>query len=106
MTARGHEIARITAADITVEDEAAIMCTARHDLRRFAPLYDVYFPRIYAYCQRRVATRQDAEDLTSQVFTRALNGIAGFWGAAWLFCIARHAVANHYRGQRRLLRLR
>jgi RNA polymerase sigma-70 factor (ECF subfamily) len=103
MAAMGHDMARVVGPDITVEDETAIMRVARHDLRQFAPLYDAYFPRIYAYCQRRVATRQDAEDLTSQIFTRALKGIAGFRGgsvAAWLFRIARHAVANHHRGRR------
>lgn len=84
-------------------DEARIMAAARVDLSRFAPLYDHYFPRIYAYCLRRVESEEAAEDLTSIIFTRALTGLQDYRDgsvAAWLFRIAHNAVANHYRARR------
>lgn len=84
-------------------DEAAIMEQARHDITAFAPLYTHYAPRIYAYCRRRVGSPQDAEDLTSLIFTRAVTALKDFRGgsvAAWLFRIAHNTVANYYRNRR------
>jgi len=84
-------------------DDAALVAAARRDPAHFAPLYERYFPRIYAYCLRRVDSAQEAEDLTSAIFIKALDGLAAFRGgsvAAWLFTIAHHAVANHYRDRR------
>ena len=79
-------------------EEVQIMRAAQTDLRHFALIYDRYFPRIYAYCLRRVNTAQEAEDLTSQIFTRAMVNIDQYRGgfvAAWLFRIAHNVVATH-----------
>lgn len=84
-------------------DEARIMRLAQTDLQQFAPLYERYFSRIYAYCRRRVASDAEAEDLTSQVFIRALSRLGTYQGgsvAAWLFRIAHNSLANHYRDRR------
>jgi RNA polymerase sigma-70 factor (ECF subfamily) len=90
------------------EQEAAIMRAAQADLQRFAPLYERYCVRIYAYCLRRVGDEREAEDLTSSIFTRALQGIDSYHGgmvSAWLFRIAHNAVANHHRARTRELPL-
>jgi RNA polymerase sigma-70 factor (ECF subfamily) len=84
-------------------EEARLMEAARADLSRFSPLYERYAPRIYAYCLRRVKSHPEAEDLTSLIFTQALNGLSEFRGgsvAAWLFRIAHNTVVSHYRSQR------
>ena len=76
------------------------MFLAREEPTAFAPLYERYFPRIYAYCRRRVGSYEEAEDLTSLIFTRALTSIKGYRGGsviAWLFRIAHNTVANHLR---------
>jgi RNA polymerase sigma-70 factor (ECF subfamily) len=89
--------------DEASRDEIRLMQAARADLTRFAPLYERYFPRIYAYCLHRVENEEAAEDLTSAIFTYALQGIHSYSGgsvAAWLFRIAHNAVANHYRNRR------
>jgi DNA-directed RNA polymerase specialized sigma24 family protein len=52
-------------------DEAQIMVIAQHNPALFAPLYERYVDRVYAYCRRRAANDQDAEDLCSMVFARA-----------------------------------
>jgi RNA polymerase sigma-70 factor (ECF subfamily) len=96
-------VRRATGAEETKRREAAMLVAARDDLRCFVPLYDAYFPRIYAYCLRRVGTAHEAEDLTSLIFTHALNGLPDYRGgsvAAWLFRIARNTVASHYRDHR------
>jgi RNA polymerase sigma-70 factor, ECF subfamily len=84
-------------------DEAELMRRAMRDPSQFAPLYERYFDRIYAYCRRRTDHAQEAEDLCSQVFGRALAGLHTYRGgnvAAWLFQIAHNTVAKHYRSQR------
>jgi len=87
----------------TPGDEARLMSLARTQPEAFAPLYERYFPRVYAYCLRRVDETQEAEDLCSQVFIRALAGLHGYHGglvSAWLFQIAHNVVVNHYRARR------
>lgn len=81
-------------------EERQLMEQARAELSAFSPLYEAYCRRIYAYCLRRTGQPEEAEDLTSLVFTRALTGLNGYRGgsvAAWLFQIAHNAVANHLR---------
>jgi RNA polymerase sigma-70 factor (ECF subfamily) len=94
-------------ADVSLEFderlEAELVFAARHDLACFVPIYDHYAPRIYLYCLRRVGSSQEAEDLTSMTFTRALGALTDYRGgsiAAWLFSIARHAIADYYRETR------
>ena len=52
--------------------------SAQKDLRKFADLYDKYFCLVYAYTARRVADRATAEDLTSEVFQKALEYLPKF----------------------------
>jgi RNA polymerase sigma-70 factor (ECF subfamily) len=92
-----------TRAADDAQTEYAMMLAARADVRQFAPLYERYFTRIYKYCLRRVETPQEAEDLTSQVFVRAMRALDSYRGgmvAAWLFRIAHNVVVNHLRSRR------
>ncbi len=69
----------------------------------FKPIYDEFFPRIYRYCLRRIGSVDEAEDITSLVFTRALVGLASYRGgsfAAWLFRIAHNVVVNYLRSRK------
>jgi RNA polymerase sigma-70 factor (ECF subfamily) len=84
-------------------DERRLIEAAQRDPSRFAELYEANFARVYAYVVRRVHARHEAEDVTSEVFHRALANLDRFeWRgapfAAWLFRIAAHAIAD--RGQR------
>jgi RNA polymerase sigma-70 factor (ECF subfamily) len=91
-----------TAAAYRSEEERQI-ALAKTNLSAFAPIYEHYFPRIYRYCLRRTGQAQQAEDLTSLVFTRAMAGLNGYTQgsfAAWLFRIAHNAVANYRRSLR------
>jgi RNA polymerase sigma-70 factor, ECF subfamily len=85
------------------QSEARIMQAAREDISRFAPIYERYFSRVYTYCLRRVENPQEAEDLTSLIFTQAMTRLDQYRGglvAAWLFRIAHNAVIDHLRKHR------
>ena len=82
-----------------VADERLLVEAAQKDPRRFAELYENNFERIYAFIVRRVGDRDAAEDLTSDVFHRALANLRQFeWRgvpfAAWLFRIAANSIAD------------
>src|SRR4026208_1455996 len=75
---------------------------AQQDPSRFAELYEQNFYRIYAYVVRRVGNRNQAEDLTADVFREALAGLRQLEGralpfAAWLFGIASRVLADHWK---------
>jgi RNA polymerase sigma-70 factor (ECF subfamily) len=92
-----------TAPVLAPKDEVRIIQAARTDPALFAPIYECYFPRIYGYCLRRLGTPQEAEDLASHVFIRAIQGLESYRGgrvSVWLFRIAHNAVINHYRSRR------
>ena len=87
-------------------DERLLVEAARKDPSRFAELYENHFERVYAYTARRVGNRQEAEDITSEVFHHALANIGKFeWRgapfAAWLMRIASNAIADKWRGTSR-----
>ncbi len=80
--------------------EQDLVEAAKADPSRFAPLYEAHFERIYAFVAHRVRDRSVAEDLTAEVFRRALAAIGGFeWRGvpfrAWLFRIAANEIADY-----------
>jgi RNA polymerase sigma-70 factor, ECF subfamily len=96
------------ARDVPAKDaeERLLVEAAQKDPARFADLYDLHFDRVYAYIARRVGSRADAEDLTSEVFHRALANLPRFeWRgapfAAWLMRIAANALADRWKRRAR-----
>ena len=87
--------------DVSSEtDERILIEEAKRDRRRFGDLYELHFERVYAFIGRRVRDRAAVQDLTADVFRKALEGLDRFeWRgapfAAWLFRIASNAIANH-----------
>jgi len=82
----------------TVEERVLIEA-AQRDPTRFAALYEAHFSRVYAYAVRRVRSRQEAEDITAEVFQQALANLRRFeWRGvpfcAWLYRIAANAIAD------------
>ena len=74
---------------------------------RFRILYDESYPRVMAYVMRRARTRDDVEDIVSEVFTTAWRRLDDLPDAAlpWIFGVARRTLANHYRTSDRKQRL-
>jgi RNA polymerase sigma-70 factor (ECF subfamily) len=94
--------ARRPAAKAIREDagERLLVEAAQRDPAKFGDLYEIHFERVYAFVARRVRERDRAEDLTSEVFHKALAGLPAFeWrGApfsAWLIRIAANVVIDH-----------
>lgn len=82
-------------------DERLLVEAAQADPGRFAELYEIHFARVYAFIVRRVRLRQDAEDLTAEVFRQALQNLRRFeWRgvpfSAWLLRIAANAMADRW----------
>jgi RNA polymerase sigma-70 factor (ECF subfamily) len=78
---------------------------ARLNAEAFAELYRRHVTRVYRYHLAHTGNVHDAEDLTSQTFLAALEGIRSFRGdgpfAAWLMGIASRKRALLFRRSRR-----
>ena len=75
---------------------------SRSRSREFAEVYAQNVRQVYGFVGYRVATREEAEDLTQQTFERALRAWARFDPArasalTWLLSIARNLLIDHYR---------
>ncbi|MGH2379261.1 MAG: sigma-70 family RNA polymerase sigma factor [Candidatus Limnocylindria bacterium] len=80
------------------------------DRAAFAELYDTHVDSVYRYVLYRVREPSDAEDLASEVFTRAFANIHRYrWQGksflAWLYTIARNAVTDRRRRERPMVEL-
>jgi len=83
---------------------------AKRDPRRFEALYRKYVAQVYSFALYETRDHHAAQDVTSQVFLRALAGLPSFRERAepphssfrvWLFQIARHTLSNERRRDRR-----
>lgn len=72
----------------------------------FETVYDTHVVGIYRFIHARVGNHPDAEDLTAQVFMRAVEQLdtdrAPGQVAAWLYRVAQNATADHWRAFYRL----
>ena len=80
-------------------DERRLVEAAQQDRAHFGAVYEKYFEVVYAYVARRVRDRAATEDLTSEVFRKALAHLPRFkWTgapfAAWLLRIAANLIAD------------
>lgn len=84
-------------------EERRLLREARHgDADSFAALYRANVQQVFRYIVFRVQDKQVAEDLTSDVFMKALEGIGSYTDQgkpflAWLYRIAQARVADYYR---------
>ena len=90
-------------AALTCEEEKLLVDRAKTDPAAFAVLYDRYYPRIAGYILRRVGHAQDAQDITADVFLKAMKALPGFqWReassfSAWIYRIASHETDSYFR---------
>jgi RNA polymerase sigma-70 factor (ECF subfamily) len=87
--------------DTSLNHERLLIEAAQHDPSRFAELYENNFHRVYAFVARRVNDRDEAQDVTAEVFHQALKNLGRFqWRgvpfAAWLLRIAANALADRW----------
>jgi RNA polymerase sigma-70 factor (ECF subfamily) len=72
----------------------------------FGNLYERYVPLIFRYVLARVNSESDAEDLTEVVFMRAFEALPRYTErgrpfSAFLYQVARNALVDHYRQERK-----
>lgn len=89
-----------------VADERLLIKAAQQDPSRFAELYENNFARVYAFVVRRVQNREEAEDVTAEVFHQALAKLGNFeWRGipfvAWLLRIAANTLADRWQRESR-----
>jgi RNA polymerase sigma-70 factor (ECF subfamily) len=107
------QIANVEAATLPITEGAVawgpvpdVIDRARSgDRAAFAELYDTHVDSVYRYLLYRLREPSDAEDLASEVFTRAFANIHRYrWQGksflAWLYTIARNAVTDRRRRDR------
>lgn len=67
----------------------------------FRTLYQENLSVVYRFIYSKVGNREEAEDLTSQVFLKAVRGLDRERGGqsiqSWLYQVARTTIADHWR---------
>jgi RNA polymerase sigma-70 factor (ECF subfamily) len=89
-------------SDPARDDERDLVERAKRDPRQFGALYDRHFQQIYRFVYSRVREQTAAEDVTSEIFIKALKAMPRYQDtgrpfAAWLYQIAVNAIADRYR---------
>src|SRR5437867_4135054 len=87
------------------EEEELIREAKAASREAWTRIYDAYAQKVYLYALGRTGNHQAAEDITSTVFLRALKAIPSYKPSqrpflAWLYGVARHTVADHFRKSR------
>ncbi len=91
-----------------------ILCIKNCQLREngaFTDLYEKYVDAVYKFVYLKTYDRETAEDITSEVFIKALDSIKSFKlekGAnfrAWLYKIAYNTVIDNYKKKKEQISL-
>lgn len=88
-------------------DESALVRAAqRGDREAFASLYEANVERIYRYVRARLAEPADAEDVTTEIFIRAMKALPSYKEkgvpfASWLYRIAHNEAVNYMKKRSR-----
>ncbi len=72
----------------------------------FGSLYEQYLPKVFQYVNYRVGDRTITEDLTSDIFHKALTSFTKYEPekaafSTWIFSIARNTLIDYYRRKSR-----
>ena len=80
---------------------SALPMTLEAEVQKFEQLYQENLDRIYRFVYSQVRNREAAEDLTSQIFLKAVRSLdlerSTRSSTAWLFRVARTTVADYWR---------
>lgn len=80
-----------------IDKEGDLIRSAKEDPAMFSQLYKKYHEQIFLFVVRRVESNDDAADITSQVFLKAMLNLKkyepkGIPFGAWLYRIARNEI--------------
>jgi RNA polymerase sigma-70 factor (ECF subfamily) len=86
---------------MNVDQERELVERAKNNAEAFVELYDQYYSQIFGYVLKRTASIEVAQDVTSEVFFKALKNLRQFrWRgvpfSSWLYRIATNEIANYF----------
>lgn len=85
-----------------LSEEKEFVERARRDPDAFGKLYEQYYSQIFSYVLKRVANIEIAQDITSEIFFKALKNVGQFrWQdisfSFWLYRIATNEITDYFR---------
>lgn len=88
----------------TAQDVDIIQSVLQGNKAAFAVLVDRYQSYVFTIVNRLIAVREEAEDVSQEVFVKAYLSLAGFKGTSkfstWLYTIAHTTAISHLRKSR------
>jgi RNA polymerase sigma-70 factor (ECF subfamily) len=92
-------------AVIAAEDDDLLAAARKLESRALAEIHDRFYADLHRYLLYRTGDEHAAEDLASEVFMRLLDALHSGRPPqslrAWLFGVAAHLAADHFRRQTR-----
>lgn len=87
---------------MNLKEEKKLIQKAKRNPEVFGKLYDQHYPKIFGYVLKRVANLEIAQDITSEIFFKALKKLWQFhWRnipfSSWLYRIANNEISNYFR---------
>jgi len=87
---------------VYVNEEQLIRQAQNGNQHAFTQLYDQHFDKVFRYIYVRLKNQAESEDLTQEVFIKAINAIGSYKYegapfASWLFRIAHNQVIDFVR---------
>ena len=84
-----------------LDEEKVQILKARANASDFEPLYNKYFEQLFRFVYQRVESKEEASDITSQVFLKALVNLRNYEYrkvpfSAWLYRIAINEISSYY----------
>jgi RNA polymerase sigma-70 factor (ECF subfamily) len=81
--------------------KSTVRMTTRAEVQKFELFYQEHLESIYRFVYSHVRNREVAEDLTSQIFLKAMSSLdlerSAYSSSAWLFLVARTTIADYWR---------
>ena len=93
-----------------LKEEKELVEREKKDKEAFGEIYDRYYSPIFNYSLKRTANVKVAQDVTSEVFFKALKNLWKFrWQSvslsSWLYRIASNEICDHYRKNKKYISL-
>jgi RNA polymerase sigma-70 factor (ECF subfamily) len=101
LTAHGQSATAVYVPQTYVRPEAGKQQAGQSRQALLQQIYDAHVEQIYKFVYFKVGNREDAEDITSQVFIKAANSLdvtqEDQTRLAWLYQVARTTITDHWR---------
>ncbi len=97
-----NETAKYHQTDVSIKNELDIINRSKTNPKEFAPIYEKYFYQIFSYILKRVQDENNASEITSLVFAKALKKLdkytfKGVPFGSWLYQIARNEMIDFFK---------